>query len=323
MLSSIALPLIVLCTGSDASQVGDVEGVEATPPAPEGARFRLRPLLLAVPNPHANPRDRPGTWNGQSGQDRTVHALMPSDGMGNRHRFFIDLAANEWRRNSNTRALERDYNWEGLCIEANPSLHASLLSQRNCTVVGAAVASTEEMVRFTPRGVYGGIVGKGMRNSKAHDEDVIEMRTVPFWRILEQTKAPKTIDYMSLDVEARAPPPPDRTLRSRILALTLSLCQFQGAESLVMSSFPWDAYSISVLTVENPKEDLVQALEAHGYVWQCNHGHYGDEMWLSRRALEFKHVQRALARGIHNCTHDPNNGKRVQRKCDCVPPPEP
>ena len=88
-----ALPLIVLCAGSDASQVGDVEGVEATPPAPEGARFRLRPLLLAVPNPHANPRDRPGTWNSQSGQDRTVHALMPSDGMGNRHRFFIDLAA--------------------------------------------------------------------------------------------------------------------------------------------------------------------------------------------------------------------------------------
>ena len=203
-----ALPLIVLCAGSDASQVGRVEGVEATPPAPEGARFRLRPLLLAVPNPHANPRDRPGTWNSQSGQDRTVHALMPSDGMGNRHRFFIDLAANEWRRNSNTRALERDYNWEGLCIEANPSLHASLLSQRNCTVVGAAVASTEEKVRFTPRGVYGGIVGKGMRNSKAHDEDVIEMRTVPFWRILEQTKAPKTIDYMSLDVEAQFTPRP-------------------------------------------------------------------------------------------------------------------
>ena len=89
----------------------------------------------------------------------------------------------------------------------------------------------------------------------------------------------------------------------------------------MMSSFPWDTYSISVLTVENPKEDLVQALEAHGYVWQCNHGHFGDEMWLSRRALEFKHVQRALARGIHNCTHDPNNGKRVQRKCECVPPP--
>ena len=33
--------------------------------------------------------------------------------------FFIDLAANAWEHLSNTYALERYYNWSGICIEPN------------------------------------------------------------------------------------------------------------------------------------------------------------------------------------------------------------
>jgi hypothetical protein len=202
---SLAMMLMMFTGRSAASEVDGVESVEpTTPPAPEGARFRLRPIYLVVPNPTAEKRDRPGEWHGQRGQDRTVNALMPSHPKARRRRFFIDLAANEWLSLSNTRALERDYGWEGLCIEANPKLHAGLLSQRNCTVVGAAIASTEETVRFNLRGVYGGIVGDGLDNKR--DNHVVNMSTIPFWRILEQLKVPTTIDYMSLDVEVHPSP---------------------------------------------------------------------------------------------------------------------
>ena len=265
--------------------------VDSAPNPPDGARFRLRPIYQAVPNPTAiklDKLDRRGKWHGQVGQDRTVNALMPSKATARRRRFFIDLAANEWRFLSNTRALERDYAWEGLCIEASPRYHADLLSRRNCTVVAVAVASTEDTVQFAAsRKAFGGIVGPGMDNEQATSTS--EMRTIPFSRILDELKAPKTIDYLSLDVE--------------------------GAESLVMSSFPWDSYTISVLTVERPKPDLVQMLQAHGYVWQCNHGKFGDELWLSRKALESQHVQNVLARGIQGCCKHRSRSYTEYRRC--------
>jgi len=298
------LALLLMHTASATSHV---EGVDPAPNPPDGARFRLRPIYQAVPNPTAVKGDQPGKWHGQRRQDRTVNTLMPSRATARRRRFFIDLAANAWLSLSNTRALERDYGWEGLCIEANPMYHADLLSRRNCTVVGVAIASTEDTVQFVAsRKAKGGIVGAGMDNKQATNTS--EMRTIPFSRILEEFKAPKTIDYLSLDVEACVRPDPHpcsdpltRATPHTSVAVLTPRPKSQGAESLVMSSFPWDSYTISVLTVERPKPDLVQMLQAHGYVWQCNHGTFGDELWLSRKALESQHVQNMLARGIQGC----------------------
>ena len=47
--------------------------------------------------------DRPGAWLGQCGQDYIVASIF----RGARDLFFVDLAANEPIRFSNTRALER------------------------------------------------------------------------------------------------------------------------------------------------------------------------------------------------------------------------
>ena len=61
--------------------------------------------------------------------------------------------------------------------------------------------------------------------------------------MLQQVNAPKQIDYLSLDVE--------------------------GAESIVMKSFPWDTHRFSVLTVERPHTDLVGMLRRHHYRFLC------------------------------------------------------
>ena len=88
--------------------------------------------------------DTHGTWHSQDGQDQMVAKLLQFQRGG----FFVDLAANQPVCLSNTRALERDYGWRGLCIEANPALLLPLATHRNCTVVGAVVYSQEEMVVF-------------------------------------------------------------------------------------------------------------------------------------------------------------------------------
>ena len=101
-------------------------------------------------------QDAPGSWHSQDGQDKTVAKLLQFQYGG----FFVDLAANQPVCLSNTRALERDYGWRGLCIEPNSELLLPLVKQRNCTVVGAVVSSQEEVVVFR-RFMSLASVGKG------------------------------------------------------------------------------------------------------------------------------------------------------------------
>jgi hypothetical protein len=91
-------------------------------------------------------------WFAQVHQDKVVWDLLGDNG------YFIDLAANDAMKLSNTLALE-NHGWDGLCIEPNP-VYWYGLSHRRCTVVGALVGEKVEAVDVKFRGVFGGIVGK-------------------------------------------------------------------------------------------------------------------------------------------------------------------
>ena len=80
--------------------------------------------------------DRRSSWHSEEGQDKIVAELLGHKRGG----FHIDLAANGAVFGSNTRALERDYGWSGVCIEANPRYWAALVTGvRSCHLVGAAI----------------------------------------------------------------------------------------------------------------------------------------------------------------------------------------
>lgn len=66
--------------------------------------------------------DRPHTWHGQVGQDHTISGIFAHSHNG-AARFFVDLAANRPITFSNTRALERDYGWRGLCLDGLSLIH--------------------------------------------------------------------------------------------------------------------------------------------------------------------------------------------------------
>ena len=107
----------------------------------------------------------------------------------------------------------------------------------------------------------GGIVGGSTSNKPGSGRDLCVglVHTVPFAMVLERISAPKQIDYLSLDVE--------------------------GAESLVMKSFPFDTHSFGVLSVERPKLELVNMLRHHHYGFVCvvnipGHARQLDEFWV-------------------------------------------
>ena len=220
------------------------------------ARNKLAPVFMVVDDlAGTDPADQPGTWHSADGQDHSV-SWLTNDA---RERFFVDLAANKPIRGSNTRALERDLGWKGVCIEANRDLWQALLTHRSCTLVGATIADQSRQVRFQMNGETGGIVSNETDSQGLYDTHgrlATLVQTVSFGAVLAQTKSPATIDYLSLDVE--------------------------GAEHIVMQSFPFARYNISILTVERPKPVLVELLSKHGYCYLCDHGSYEDQMWLHK-----------------------------------------
>lgn len=198
----------------------------------------------------------PGGWAAQSNQDEIVAALTKNKKGG----FFLDLAANEAVRISNTYSLEKKLDWDGLCLEANP-IYWRELSFRKCQVVGAVVGKNRmERVQFALRqGFDGGIAGDQFDNSaKQHAEGAVAFYTVPLLEILQQNHAPKLLDYFSLDVE--------------------------GAEYFIMEDFPFSDYKIRVMTIERPNAKLRQLLENNGYELIKVVSDYGESLWVHSSA---------------------------------------
>lgn len=189
-------------------------------------------------------------WVSQVGQDRTVFHLFK----GKRGGFFVDLAAHDAVDLSNTLTLEQAYGWGGICLEANPKYFEKLYL-RKCQVVQAAVGRVDnERANFNFRNEFGGLVGNSFDNKEGGGGDVRTRATVSLERVFNDLSVPDVIDYMSLDIE--------------------------GAEEWVFETFPWHRYTVLVLTVERPKEKLVEMLKSHGYIYVCDHGDFGDQMWL-------------------------------------------
>ena len=199
--------------------------------------------------------DTLGHWHGQQRQDQAVYVLLGEKKGG----YFIDLAANHWIQISNSRALERDHGWTGVCIEGDSRLISDLVMFRKCVVVNAIVSSEAKAVQFYQMGPRSGgaLIATGTDKQDSAFRRGIDISTTAarFDTILRSVAAPRTIDFLSLDVE--------------------------GAEDLVMEGFPFDQHIINVIVVERPKPSLRRQLQNHDYTHIC--GTEGlDEYWVHK-----------------------------------------
>ena len=218
--------------------------------------------------------DTPGSWHAQALQDRCVaQAIFP----GKRDGYFVDLAANHPILKSNTRTLERDFGWRGLCIEGNEEFIMLLLKRRRCQVVGAIVSSdADAVVQYrhwvgsggggstgTWQHALSGIVGfdnaknatsarKSSKNAGFRD---VESVTTRLEDVLRRHNAPTTIDYLSLDVE--------------------------GAEETVLRRFPFGSYTFLSLSIERPSKALQEIVASNGYVLVADlPGNFGEKLYV-------------------------------------------
>ena len=191
------------------------------------------------------------TLNSQKGQDYWV---VNEVFLSKRNGYFLEIGATNGVYVSNTLVLERDYGWNGICVEPSPLFFDELCKNRECICVNKCVDSSRGEVEFLLAGEVGGIIDNDTDNSyAARDRKIHELRdqgkvirigTVTLEDLLDECGAPETIDYFSLDVE--------------------------GAETRILRDFNFDKYTFTAMTVERPTPELNDILFDNGYAFVKN-----------------------------------------------------
>ena len=199
---------------------------------------------------------------GQKGQDKwVIKEILPDLKNG----FFLDLAAFDGKTNSNTYVLENDFEWSGICVEANPIYYEKLCKNRKCFTENCAVSNKKEIISFRiDNGQGGGIVAEDTDNSEKtraeqlKSANIIEIQAITINELLEKHNAPHHINYWSLDIE--------------------------GAEERVISTLDFSKYVFDCITIERPTPLCNKILQDNGYVFVKNF-HF-DSFYISKEIKE-------------------------------------
>jgi hypothetical protein len=118
----------------------------------------------------------------QSGQDKWVNEFYKSKKNGT----FVEVGAYDGIQTSNTYFFEKNLEWNGICIEANPTIFQKLSINRKSKNINVAINNYIGQCFFSGDKVtnYGTQVNCNILNN-----------------ILLQNECPKDIDYLSLDIE--------------------------------------------------------------------------------------------------------------------------
>jgi len=165
----------------------------------------------------------------QAGQDEWVVKLLKNK----RNGYFVDIGAYDGIDGSNTYYLEKELGWKGLCVEAHPQLFYHLTRRRHSININVAVTDYNGKITF----------GK---DSISNTGNLVPCKTLK--TILKLVRAPKKIDYLSIDVE--------------------------GHEYTIFKDFDFENWDISLMTVEHNlyclgpenKERNYELLSSKGFV---------------------------------------------------------
>jgi FkbM family methyltransferase len=123
-----------------------------------------------------------------------------------KHRgYFVEVGVGDGVWLSNTKMLERDYQWSGLLVEPNRDSHASIRAHRTAKLaVEAAYAKGGQNVTFSSRtdvGEFSGISSHLESSRKTENSRIYDVVTSTLDDLLTAANAPSQIDFISIDTE--------------------------------------------------------------------------------------------------------------------------
>jgi FkbM family methyltransferase len=179
--------------------------------------------------------------------------------------YFVEFGATDGVKFSNTYYLETKLGWTGVLAEPARLWHESLRQNRRCAIdtrcvwteTGHRVVFNEAKIpAHSTIDIYSG--ADNLADTRL-DGEKYEVETISLNDLLEEAKAPRKIDYLSIDTE--------------------------GSEFDILAAFDFRAHDIQLITVEHnytPKrDDLHRLLSAKGYTRKFpNLSHVDD--WYSK-----------------------------------------
>ena len=179
-----------------------------------------------------------------------------------------------------------------------------MVALRRCHVVAALLgATTGEQVHFRSRpsdAATAGVVSEEREHAAAasamSEESTLALPTVSLLKVLTDLEAPRTIDYLSLDVEGSE----FRVLssfpfrrRARHGDVPARASHEDEAEAPESSSAE-DAYAVHVISVERPCLCSRSLLRQHGFYFLRLLHEWGDELWVHEDFAGFEGVMAQL-----------------------------
>jgi FkbM family methyltransferase len=165
--------------------------------------------------------------------------------------YFVEAGACGGVRQSSTYVLETDLGWTGICVEPVDEYYEILERRRSCATdrrcLSDTTGGTIEFLSFVEDPARSGILATNKSVPWAEQRNFRSVttikETVTLADLLEQHHAPRTVDYVGLDVE--------------------------GAEQTILGAFDFSAdRTILALSVEGHRCD--DLLAAEGYIKVTN-----------------------------------------------------
>lgn len=167
--------------------------------------------------------------------------------------YFVEYGGGNGILNSNTYLMEKEFNWTGIICEPCNVYYPDILKNRECNIEKLCLWSegnTELTLVEAPQKIDSGMssiidfayddkFGYIRKKGKKH-----QVKTITLLDMLKKYKAPKIIDYMSMDTE--------------------------GSEYEILKKFDFSEYKFNFITcehmfVEKKRNDIYNLLTTNGY----------------------------------------------------------
>ncbi len=164
--------------------------------------------------------------------------------------FFVEFGAADGRELSNTYFLEKSQKWNGLLVEPSKSWHQQLQQNRNCQLDFRCVWSqSREVLDFYETS---DLMLSTIKNFMSNDllaplreaGNSYQVESVSLKDLLIESKAPKNIEFLSLDTE--------------------------GSEFEILKSFDFNLFTFGAIVVEHnftpSRKSICELLVSKGYL---------------------------------------------------------
>lgn len=163
-------------------------------------------------------------------QDIAVTFLLKEKKKG----YFVEVGVGDGTNISNTFFLEKTLNWKGLLVEPNINFHETIKSDRSALLCKQAAYEKDGLsLQFEAMecGEFSSLAEARDKTQKLKIGDTYKVTTARLDTLLKEAKAPKEIDYISIDTEGSEV----SVLNERILETVFDYDYFYANPTLLRS----------------------------------------------------------------------------------------